>query len=135
MKRFSVMGLCILLLLGCSAVEKLKEKTRMDRFADTTKSYGQAIRWQQWYVARAFVKDPEVAALSDVDALKKFQVISYDLIDADVSDDKAEAVQAIGIRYYHTERLKEKSLVDRQVWKYDEEDKTWYLHSGLPDFK
>ena len=46
-----------------------------------------------------------------------------------------QAMQAIGIRYYHTERLKEKSLVDRQKWKYDEEDKTWYLESGLPDFK
>jgi len=135
MKRFSVMGLCILLLLGCSAVEMVREKTRMDRFADTTKSYGQAIQWQQWYVAKAFIKDPDVADLSDVEALKKFQVISYDLIDADVSDDKTEAVQAIGIRYYHTERLKEKSLVDRQEWKYDEEDKRWYLHTGLPDFK
>jgi hypothetical protein len=134
MKRLAVC-LCVLLLAGCSAVEIVKEKTRMDRFADRTKSYGQAIRWGQWYVARAFVKDPEVAALSDVEALKKFQVISYDLIDADVSDDKRQAMQAIGIRYYHTERLKEKSLVDRQKWKYDEEDKTWYLESGLPDFK
>lgn len=134
MKKLAVC-LCVFLLAGCSAVEIMKEKNRMDRFADRTKSYGQAIRWGQWYVARAFVKDPEVASLSDVEALKKFQVISYDLIDADVSDEKTQAMQAIGIRYYHTERLKEKSLVDRQAWKYDEEDKTWYLESGLPDFK
>ncbi|MBW1896033.1 MAG: hypothetical protein JRI47_03150 [Deltaproteobacteria bacterium] len=134
MKKLAV-GLCVFLLIGCSAVELVKEKTRMDRFADRTRSYGQAIRWGQWYVAKAFVKDPEVADLTDVGVLKKFQVISYDLLDADVSDDKTEAMQAIGIKYYHAERLKEKSLVDRQEWKYDEEDKTWYLKTGLPDFK
>jgi len=134
MKKLAV-GLCVFLLIGCSAVELVKEKTRMDRFADRTRSYSQAIRWGQWYVAKSFVKDPEVADLTDVGVLKKFQVISYDLLDADVSDDKTEAMQAIGIKYYHAERLKEKSLVDRQEWKYDEEDKTWYLKTGLPDFK
>jgi len=31
--------------------------------------------------------------------------------------------------------LIEKTLIDDQMWEYDDTEKAWYLRSGLPDFR
>jgi len=31
--------------------------------------------------------------------------------------------------------MKEKTIFDQQSWKYDPENKSWYITSPMPDFK
>ena len=51
-----------------------------------------------------------------------------------MDSDGESAFQVIEIRYYSDLDARERSITDRQVWRYDEESKRWWLHGDLPDF-
>jgi hypothetical protein len=43
------------------------------------------------------------------------------------------AQQVVEIRMFNKNRGIEKTILDQQEWRYNEESKRWLLHSGLPD--
>jgi len=42
------------------------------------------------------------------------------------------ATHTVAIEYLFEQMMRR--LPDRQVWRWDEEAKTWWLHRGLPEF-
>ena len=48
-----------------------------------------------------------------------------------VGEDEVRQVVQIELANVNTQSVR--SIVDRQVWKYDEAGKRWWLTSGLPD--
>jgi len=43
------------------------------------------------------------------------------------------ATQVVEIKMFNSHQGLERTIIDEQEWRYDEERKRWLLHSGLPD--
>jgi len=123
---------CVLLLVGCATYSKEKQEKGFD---DITEAYGNSIRWGKFELANGLRADEEKGEKPDFEALKNVRITSYELKAVNVSADGDTVQQDVEIQYYKTNQLIEKTLIDRQLWKYDKEAKRWRLHTALPDFK
>ncbi len=128
-----ILSLCVMLLVGCAT---FVERQRLDSFESTSRSYGEALLWEQYYVANRFRKVRGTEQQEpNFKKLKKIQVTSYELLDRDTSEDKLQVQQIVEIKYYNINYLIEKTLIDKQLWEYDATEKTWRLQGCLPNFK
>ena len=103
----------------------------------TLYTYSSVIRWSEFDKALAYL-DPEVQARSpmssvELERLKQYQVSGYDVRSSENVGD-AEYLQVVEIRVVNRHTQAERSLTDRQRWRWDAEAKRWWLVSGLPDF-
>lgn len=125
--------LTALILAGCASMD---DKHRFNSLTATVENYRSAIRWGLYDVAdslRGAESSEERAA--GIEDFKKIKVTGYKTIFMKLSDDKKEAKQTVEITFYHMDHMIEKKIIDQQVWKYDTEKKSWYLQTGLPEFK
>ena len=123
--------LCVLALAACSGNQV--DKSRGEAF----KQYETIVRWSQWDAAADFIS-PEYLAEHpitrlDMDRLRLFRVTSYTVRSTGVYDEGMTARQVVEIRMFNKNRGVEKTILDQQEWRYNEEAKRWLLHSGLPD--
>jgi hypothetical protein len=121
----------ICLIAGCATLAKQKQ---LDSLEASLRTYEMAIRWSQYEVAKEFIQNIERQA----QLFKKFSTIkvtSYEVLSLKVSIDDLQAEQKVEIKYYDPSHMIENTLVDIQSWKYNEEEKRWYLQSDFPDFK
>lgn len=128
-----ILGLCVLLLVGCASVQGA---FRVAKFDEVSSTYEKAIRWKRYDVAKGFIKgrEPEHKEPT-LEALNKIRVTSYKVLNRGISEDNLRVEQTVRIAYHSTDQPTERSLVDTQLWEYDETQETWYLESGLPDFR
>jgi hypothetical protein len=128
-----VLSLCVLLIVGCTS---LQGKSRLAQFEDISSVYGHSIRWGDYDVAKSFRKKQETDYEAwNIDKLNKIRVTSYELLNRNSSEDRLRVHQAVKIRYFSADQMIEKTLIDRQLWEYDDTERSWYLQSGLPDFR
>ncbi|NCT69045.1 MAG: hypothetical protein GXC76_15565 [Rhodanobacteraceae bacterium] len=135
--RRPLIGLLLMLscaLLGACATEKMRSKqTVLD---ETLRSYAATIRWGDIERAQAFL-DPklrETLAPSALDLARYRQVAvsGYSEQPATPVGDN-EVHQLVQIELVNLNTQSARSILDRQVWRYDEASKRWWLVSGLPD--
>ncbi len=126
-----ILAVCVLLLVGCTSISEIKQK---DQFEKISRGYEKALRWGDW-VAVSHVLDEKQQDQDDRDLekLKPIKVTSYEVNERIVSEDQLRVQQVVEIQYYHSYRMVEKTLIDKQVWEYDEKG-GWRLVSGLPKF-
>lgn len=100
-------------------------------------AYAGAIRWGEFESAWARV-DPEYREqhpLSELE-LQRFaqiQISSYRDLDETVLEDGSPArLIEIGVINKHTQA--ERTIRYREEWRWDQEKKTWWVRTGLPDF-
>jgi hypothetical protein len=98
--------------------------------------YVSAIRWSDFDRAVGFI-EPEALEADplgsiELERYKQFQVTGYD-VRTSSEPAEGEYEQVVEIRMVNRHTQAEKMLVDRQRWRWDEEDKRWWLVSGLPD--
>ena len=132
----------ILLLLAASAALLLAgcaQNTRSDNLTATLNAYGSAVRWNGLQSALQFI-DPKLLKKhppTDLDLSRYQQVRVTDYDDgsgpAPLSEDEVQQTAQISFVNIHTQV--ERSVVQRQVWRYDEKTKHWWLESGLPDIR
>jgi len=128
-----VLSLCVLLLVGCTTFQGLSRLTSLE---STSEAYEKAMRWGEYQLASSFIKPQGTDGESpNLKKLEKIKITSYKPTGRNTSEDKLQAHQTVEIKYYNTDYLIEKTLIDKQLWEYDEEQKAWYLQSALPDFK
>jgi hypothetical protein len=133
-RRAVVLAVVSSVLLASCAIDKMK--TRETILDDTLKMYSATIRWGDMTQALAFV-DPKVREahpLSELDLARyqQVRVTAYnDQPAAPISENEVQQVVEIGIVNVNTQGAR--SLIDRQVWRYDEKEKHWWLMTGLPD--
>jgi len=128
-----VLSLCVLFVVGCAS---LQGEWRLAQFEDVSSAYEHAIRWGDYDVAKGFRKKQDTDHQAcHADKLDKIRVTSYELLSSRPSVDMVRVRQAVKIRYYNADQLIEKTLIDDQMWEYDDTEKAWYLRSGLPDFR
>ena len=130
-KTVLLFSLVTLVLAACSTNQV--DKSRGEAF----KQYETIIRWSQWDAAADFVspdsqEEHPITRLL-MDRLRLFRVTSYTLRSAGVYDEGMTAQQVVEIKMFNNTKGVERTIIDEQEWRYDEERKRWLLHSGLPD--
>jgi hypothetical protein len=121
-----------LLLVALPVLAKSREKI----LTETLRTYAATIRWGSIEQAETFV-DPEYRAAHpltqlELDRYKQVRFTNYnDTAPVPVNDDEVRQTVEIGIVNVHTQEAR--SIVDRQVWRYERKAKVWLLTSGLPD--
>lgn len=123
--------LCVLALAACTASPV--EKSRSEAF----KQYETIIRWSQWDAAADFIsleyQEEHPITRLEMDRLRLFRVTSYTLRSTGVFDEGMTARQTVEIKMFNSQQAVERTVIDEQEWRYNEERKRWLLHSGLPD--
>ena len=119
------------LLAGCP---QTKEKKDLD---ETLKQYEIIIRWSQWdaaadFISKEYQEENPITRL-DMDRLRLFKVTQYILRSSTPVDDGDGLIQVVELRIFNKNQARERTIIDEQYWKYDEERERWLLHSGLPD--
>ena len=127
-----------ILIIGLAALLTACPKTKEDKdLSETLLKYDTVIRWAQWdaavdFVAADYLEEHPVTRL-DLDRLRLFRVTQYSVRSAIPTDEGMGLIQVVEIKMFNKNQARERTVIDEQVWKYDEEFKRWQLHSGLPD--
>jgi hypothetical protein len=120
-----------LLLSGC-ATDK-----RADTLDRTMIAYANAVRWDGFEAASVFV-DPKVRQahpITDLDRarFKQVQVSDYDDGNGPAPAGKDEVRQTVRISLTNVHTQGVRTIVDHQLWRYDEQADKWWLETGIPD--
>jgi hypothetical protein len=124
------MLLALALLAGCATAVR-DESLRVNLY-----NYSAAIRWNEIGQAAGFV-DPALAearpfTAADRDRWAQVQVTRY--VDGPQSLDPAGNVRlTVQVEIADRATQSVRTIIDRQVWRYDEVARTWWLTTGLPD--
>jgi hypothetical protein len=121
---------------ACADMSMQHMQSKETILEDTLKNYAATIRWGDMLQAQAFV-DPayrQAHPLSDLDMqrYRQVQVSAYnDQPAAPLNENEVAQTVEIGLVNVNTQAAR--SIIDRQVWRYDEKQKHWWLMTGLPD--
>ena len=126
------LALIAVLLVACATASGI-DKSR----ADALEQYEALIRWSEWdgainFLAPEYVQEHPITQL-DIERLRLFRVTAYTVRATQIYDEGRTMTQTVEIRLFNKSQAVEKSIVDQQLWRYDERAETWLLHSGLPD--
>ncbi|NII12325.1 hypothetical protein [Oleiagrimonas sp. C23AA] len=132
--------IAITLLAACTALAacaNIAEQRKSTQLQETLSAYRNALRWGSFQQAAAFI-DPKLRQahpMSDFERSRYAQVRVSDYDDAQgpVPAGKDEVHQAVRIGLINRNTQAERSIVDQQVWHYDQDAHHWWLESGLPD--
>lgn len=124
--------LIVLLLIGCGSVKKDRMANRLQ---SATHGYESALRWGYFGNAYGFV-DPERRQDEPMPALEGLRLTGYDVVQPPrIAGDEQTATQIVALEYLHEDKQVVKTLVDQQIWRWDETSGSWWLKSGLPRFE
>lgn len=131
MKRlYSLAGLLVLLLLSACGAR------RSEGLTEALYTYQSLIRWGDFKQAAsmldpAWLAEHPISRL-DWDRYRQIQISGYNAGQPLPIDDNTVQL-AVEIEYINIHTQSPRAILDRQVWRYDEQAKTWLLTTGLPD--
>jgi hypothetical protein len=138
MKAFlSVLMLSLLLLFTSSDVSAANNKRNQAKQRDIyLMKYASAVRWTEFEMAWGYL-DPEYRLnnpLTDLEKerFKQIQVTGYEVKTMDTLPN-GNIEQVVEIRLINRNTQAERSILDTQIWRYDDKAKRWWLISGLPN--
>lgn len=131
MRLLLIALMMLLVLTGC--IPDQLAKARSEAF----RQYEIIVRWSQWDAAADFIS-PEYLAEHpitrlEMDRLRLFKVTSYTIRSVNVLEEGMAATQVVEIKMFNTNRGLERTVIDEQMWRWDESSQRWRLHSPLPD--
>ena len=120
-----------MLLAGCGGFD-----TKRNPLDVALYEYTSVIRWSDFDRAVGYL-DPlslEVDPLDpiELERLKQYQVTGYTVRTSN-SPSEFEYQQDVELRVVNKHTQTERVVIDRQVWRWDDVAKRWWLASGLPD--
>lgn len=132
-----IKALWVLALLTCLAImpAAAKPSARVSKDLQTALSaYAKAVRWNEFQLASE-MQDPRLVpegfTEEQEEYYKQFAVSGYRAKYAQWTDE-TNYNQRVEILLVDTETQTQRSVTDRQTWRYDPESKRWWLTSGLP---
>ena len=125
----TALSACLLALAACGV------GSQNDLRDNALFSYAGAIRWGHIDDAWAMI-DPEYAQRHPLGTLERerfeqIQVTGY-LVKGSQLLSENELVQLVEIRLVNRHTQAERTLQDRQTWRWDPQAKRWWLTTGLP---
>jgi len=127
-----IVAVLICLPLGCASIS---EQGKKEAYGRTMDSYQTAMRLSNFNDICRYV-DP--AAMGRKNCLKQYEnlkIVSYDVLDVKVSEDKLEVTQTVETEYYFVDRYIVKKIEYEQSWRYQSEMESWLLETGPPHFE
>lgn len=126
-----LLALVAVLCAGCATDQ------RNQALITTLNAYANTLRWGDFQSALQFV-DPKVRDAHPPSALdlaryQQVRVTDYDEGAGAVPDGDNQVRQLVQINLVNLNTQSERSVIDRQRWRYDPATKHWWLESGLPD--
>ncbi len=121
--------ICLLLLGACATTGQ-----RLDALDHTLRQYEKAVRWAQFDAVYAHHRWSEDAQPTPPASLRNVRVTQYRVNNSKLAADKMHYRQTVTIHYYLLDSARERSLVHRQTWEYDPEQKRWLQTSPPPQF-
>ena len=133
MRRLSI---AILLLLALSVTGCASDQ-RSQALLTTLNAYANTMRWGDFSSALQFV-DPKVRKAHppsslDMARYKQVRVTEYDEGQGPVPSAENEVHQLVQLGLVNVNTQVQRTVIDRQTWRYDPVKKHWWLTSGLPD--
>ena len=125
-RHWLLVGLAILLLSACASMEQDR------KLEETLLSYENTIRWESLIDASKFQKNPQPVSEQQRRRMKSIKITGYDVIKSVRTENEAKL--RVEIRYYDERTAIERSIIDEQIWKLDENTRTWQLMTPLPKF-
>ncbi len=122
--RWCGLSLAVLLLSACATQGEM-----MDNLNKTLRGYEKAVRWAKFDAAYSYHKWEANQEISIPASMENIRVTKYESSNQRFDQQKQIMKQTITLRYYNTDDLRERSLKQRQEWKYFPESKRWYLIS------
>ncbi|MCU0564477.1 MAG: hypothetical protein MUE48_11145 [Desulfobacterales bacterium] len=117
----------VVLVTGCASTFDFR---REEVFEDTVRAYGRLITWSEFGSASAYLApDAENKTVP-----KGVRVASYDFRQLVYTQDKQAAVNIIEISYYRENDMRLKTIMDQQLWQFNDAKQAWQLKSGFPPF-
>jgi len=131
MKKLLIALVIMALLQACGG--RMGKKQNLDH---TLYQYAKVMRWADFDQAINFI-DPEAdedikPTELEINRFKQFGVSSYVPRPILPGPDENSIIQTVELKLYNIHTKREKAVVDRQIWRYDEDKKRWFLDSGLP---
>lgn len=110
---------------------------KSDLLTSTLRAYANAIRWEGFQSAEVFI-DPKVLKTHpptslDMARYAQVRVSDYDEGSGPVPVGENEVRQVVQIGLINVNTQSERTIADHQLWRYDPDNKHWWLESGLPD--
>jgi len=128
--------LVIMTVIALTACTTIDSKKKSAIFETTQLKYSKAIRWGEFGLADSMRRLPDGQhATQDAESLEHIKVTSCETISTSSLEDGSRLRVTARIDYYHDDGMKVNSLLDNQVWEYDEDASTWYIITPLPVFK
>ena len=128
----TLISIIALLMVGCTTI---LFNSKMGNFENISKAYENALRASDFETAYQFI-DPEVIkGETDFNKYKNIKVVEYEVKKSSLSGDNLEVYQIAEINYYKLGSYILRTIRHKELWKYNEENKSWLLQSGLPDFE
>lgn len=126
-----------IIVAAVAALAACASRERTSQLDETLRHYGALVRWSEWTAASDYY-DPEqrreepITRL-EMDRLAQLRVSGYNERTMQVTGDGTRARQSVEIRLYNVHTQAERTIVDHQLWRWDDEAERWWLVSGLPD--
>lgn len=119
------------LISGCPKTKEEKD------LSETLLQYETIVRWAQWdaaadFISPEYMQEHPITRL-ELDRLRLFRVTQYAVRSAIPVDDGNGLIQVVEIRMFNKNQARERTIINEQVWKFNEETERWQMHSGLPD--
>ena len=128
--------LVVMTVLTLSACATIDSKKKSATFETAMFRYSKAIRWSEFGLADGMRRLPDRQHTAQpVEYLEHIKITSYETLSTSSLDDGSEVRVTVRIIYYHDDGLKLNTLLDNQVWKYDEDTHSWYITTPLPVFR
>jgi hypothetical protein len=125
-------------ILGIASLLVACPKTKEEKgLSETLLQYETIVRWAQWdaatdFVAAEYLEEHPITRL-ELDRLRLFRVTQYAVRSSVPVDEGKGLIQVVEIRMFNKNQARERTVIDEQYWKYNEQTERWKLHSGLPD--
>jgi len=137
MKKNLMLLLVLALFLVLTPADAASKRSRAKQLEISLFKYASAIRWNEFEMASNYV-DPEYAKKNPLTSLEKerfkqIQVTGYEAKTQDTLDD-GTVEQTVEIRLINRNTQADRSIIDVQIWRWDDKAKRWWLTTGLPDF-
>jgi hypothetical protein len=131
--RLWLVVMTLLLALSACVIPGQLEKDRSEAF----RQYEIIVRWSQWDAAADFIS-PEYLAENPItrlqmERLRLFRVTQYIIRSVNVIEEGMAAIQVVEIKLFNNNQGVERTIIDEQMWRWDESSMRWRLHSPLPD--
>lgn len=121
-----------LLPLGCAT---LSDQAKMEEYGRTMDAYETAMRLSDFNASCQYVDPVEMKRKDCLNRYENVKIVSYDVLGADVAQDKQEVDQTVEVEYYFLDRYVVKKTQYKQLWRYQKDRKTWILKTGPPLFQ